>query len=48
MLLRMPPDVIVCPPRGIQSNLVLANLIFESNTKTENDDIRDKVNKGCL
>ena len=50
MLLRMSSDLIVCidPPRGIETNLLLANLIFESNTKTENDDIRDKDNKDCF
>ena len=50
MLLRMSPDVTVCldPPRGIQTSLVSANSIFESNTKTENDDIRDKDNKDCF
>jgi hypothetical protein len=47
MLLRMSSDLIVCidTPQGIETNLVLANLIFERNTKTENDVLRDKVIK---
>ena len=50
MLFRMSPDVTVCidPPRGIQTNMVSANSIFESNKKTENDDIRDTDNKDCF
>ncbi len=50
MVLRKLEDVTMCvdPPRGIQTNLVSANSVFENNKMTENDDIRDKVSKGCL
>ena len=50
MVLIMLLDVTVCIdlPRGVKTNPVTANSVFENNMMTENDDITDKVKKEYL